>query len=62
MEWTGGWRGEVSHLGEHDQTICVRILRVSRLRNNRVNGLGRGQFLVFEPFSEGTFCTFHHLY
>ena len=46
--------GEVSHLGEHLETICVRILNVSSSRNSRVIGMeqgGGGAFFCSEHFS-----------
>ena len=46
----------MSHVGEHDQTICVGILGVSRLRNDRVIGLGRGRFFVLSTFLYQEIC------
>ena len=36
--------GSVSHVGGHDQTMCVSTQIYSSLRKYRVNGLGRGRF------------------
>ena len=48
--------GEVSHLGGHLETICVRILNMSRSRNDRVIGMERGGgvefFFVLSTFPE----------
>ena len=53
-----GWlKGDVSHVREHDQTICVWILKVSRLWNGSVIGLGRGSVVHTIPYHKHSPCS-----